>query len=92
MLVIVQKEGGRKHACFGPKLMIVSVNFSPCKCLGLYENLCQRVNLHVGESQFRSYAYISAFLIGKSTIYDTNIATAGNLISGEVKTAITLSC
>ena len=44
----------------------------------------------MGEQSFRSEAYIDAFLKGKNSMYDANVATTGGCIAGEVKLAITL--
>ena len=52
--------------------------------------LCQKIISRVGEKQFKSEAYINAFLKGKDPMYDANVQTTGGYVSGEVKLAITL--
>ena len=52
--------------------------------------LCQRIIRSVGERQFKSEAYIDAFLKGKDRMYDTNVHTSGGYIAGEVKVAVTI--
>ena len=52
--------------------------------------LCQLIIRNVGEKQFKSEAYIDAFLKGKDSMYDANCKTTGGYISGEVKLAVTL--
>ena len=50
----------------------------------------QRIIISIGESQFKSEAYIDEFLKGKDNMYDVNIITTGGYIAGEVKLGITL--
>ena len=51
--------------------------------------LCQRIIQSVGEKEFKSEAYIDAFLKGKDIMYDANVHTTCVYIAGEVKVAIT---
>ena len=44
----------------------------------------------VGESDFKSEAYNSAYFRGKDQIYYANLKTSGGYISGEVNIDITL--
>jgi len=52
--------------------------------------LCSTIISKIGEKQFKSEAYIDAFLKGKDPMYEANTQTTGGYISGEVKLAITL--
>ena len=52
--------------------------------------LCEKMKITVGESEFKSEAYINAFLNKKSSIYNANCETTGGFISGEVKMGITI--
>ena len=52
--------------------------------------LCQRIICSVGEREFKSEAYIDAFLKEKDSIYIENIETIGGYLSGEVKFAALL--
>ena len=52
--------------------------------------LCSSIISKIGEKQFKSEAYIDAFLKGKDPMYEANTQTTGGYISGEVKLAITL--
>ena len=52
--------------------------------------LCEKIKIAVGESEFKSEAYINAFLDKKGTMYSANCLTTGGFISGEVKIAITI--
>ena len=51
--------------------------------------LCQRI-ISVGEKEFKSEAYIDAFLKGKDPMYDAHVCTSGGYVSGEVKLGIAL--
>ena len=52
--------------------------------------LCEKMKITVGESEFKSEAYIHAFLNKKGSIYNANCETTGGFISGEVKMGITI--
>ena len=59
--------------------------------------LCCRITASIGESNFKSEAYIDAFLIREGIVHDrlsiiarAHIASSGGFISGKVKTGITL--
>ena len=59
--------------------------------------LCGKIIASIGESNFKSEAYIDAFLIKEGIVHNrvsimasANMATTGCFISGEVKLAITL--
>ena len=52
--------------------------------------LCSTIISKIGEKQFKSEAYIDAFLKGTDPMYEANTKTTGGYISGEVKLAITL--
>lgn len=52
--------------------------------------LCEKMKITVGESEFKSEAYINAFLNKKGSIYNANCETTGGFISGEVKMGITI--
>ena len=55
-----------------------------------FDLLCNTIIAGVGEKAFKLEAYIDAFLKGKNSMYDANVATTGGYIAGEVKLAITL--
>ena len=55
-----------------------------------FKLLRQKIIASVGEPEFKSDTYISAFLRGKDKMYDTNCETTEGVISSEVKVAITL--
>lgn len=52
-----------------------------------FDLLSQRITMSVGESKFKSEAYIDAFLKVRNSIYDANDYTTGGYIVGEVKLA-----
>ena len=55
-----------------------------------FRELCFAIIGAVGESKFKSQAYIDAFLKGGSNMYNANILSVGGYISGEIKLAITI--
>ena len=55
-----------------------------------FDILCQRIIIHVGESNFKSELYIDAFLKGKDHMHGENTKVTGACIPGGVKLAITL--
>ena len=55
-----------------------------------FDSLCQRIIISIGEANFKSESYIDAFLKGKNSMYDANVATTGGFISGEVKLGIAI--
>ena len=52
--------------------------------------LCERIKLKVGESNFKSEAYIDCYLNYPGHIYQANCATTGRYISGEIKLAVSI--
>ena len=55
-----------------------------------FRELCFTIIGAVGESKFKSQAYIDAFLKGHCPIYDANVVAVGGYISGEIKLAIAI--
>ena len=55
-----------------------------------FHALCQKIISCVGEKEFKSEAYIDAFLKGVDPMYDAHCISTGGYVSGEVKLAITL--
>ena len=55
-----------------------------------FKELCFTIIGAVGESKFKSQAYIDAFLKGGCNMYDANVLAVGGYISGEIKLAITI--
>ena len=52
--------------------------------------LGQRIITFIGENNFKSEAYIDAFLRGKDIMYNAYVKSTGGYISGELKLDITL--
>ena len=61
-----------------------------CMTRECFALLCSTIISKVGEKEFKSEAYIDAFLKGTDPMYEANTKTTGGYISGEVKLAITL--
>ena len=55
-----------------------------------FEELCQTIIGKIGESNFKSEAYIDAFLRGNNKMYKAQEKTCGGYISGEIKLATTI--
>ena len=55
-----------------------------------FVELCQTIIGKVGESNFKSQAYIDSFLRGNGTIYNANEKATGGYISVEIKLTITI--
>ena len=55
-----------------------------------FQQLCAKIIMQIGESNFKSESYIDDFLMNKNRMFMAHQKTSGGYISGETKLTITL--